>query len=156
MVFYRCASVEVASLSRQQAEIIPRHSAAPIMHNYMGQVTDSDHFATGVDLDLASRYPFAHGAEAICYFRWRQAAYVQEQMHAGLLRPDPLAAPAHNEAARATLELTLVPDVSNVRAEATLVADCASAWAWRHSRRGVISAISALRLRPIAPCAGWA
>ncbi|KKL61819.1 hypothetical protein LCGC14_2191480, partial [marine sediment metagenome] len=31
---------------------------------------------------------FAHGAEAVCYFRWRQAPFAQEQQHAGLLRPD--------------------------------------------------------------------
>lgn len=31
---------------------------------------------------------FAHGAECVCFFRWRQAHFAQEQMHAGLLRPD--------------------------------------------------------------------
>ncbi len=31
---------------------------------------------------------FAHGAEVVCYFRWRQAPFGQEQMHAGLNRPD--------------------------------------------------------------------
>jgi len=31
---------------------------------------------------------FAHGASCVCYFRWRQAPFAQEQMHAGLLRPD--------------------------------------------------------------------
>jgi len=31
---------------------------------------------------------FAHGAELVSYFRWRQAPFAQEQMHAGLLRPD--------------------------------------------------------------------
>ena len=31
---------------------------------------------------------FAHGAECVSYFRWRQAPFAQEQMHAGLLRPD--------------------------------------------------------------------
>ncbi len=31
---------------------------------------------------------FAHGAELVSYFRWRQAPFGQEQMHAGLLRPD--------------------------------------------------------------------
>ena len=31
---------------------------------------------------------FAHGAEVVSYFRWRQAPYAQEQMHAGLNRPD--------------------------------------------------------------------
>jgi beta-galactosidase len=30
----------------------------------------------------------AHGAEMVSYFRWRQAPFAQEQMHAGLLRPD--------------------------------------------------------------------
>ena len=30
---------------------------------------------------------FAHGAEAVCYFRWRQAPFAQEQMHAGLSAP---------------------------------------------------------------------
>lgn len=31
---------------------------------------------------------FAHGASCVCYFRWRQASFAQEQMHAGLLRVD--------------------------------------------------------------------
>ena len=31
---------------------------------------------------------FAHGAEVVSYFRWRQVRYAQEQMHAGLNRPD--------------------------------------------------------------------
>ncbi len=31
---------------------------------------------------------FAHGAEVVSYFRWRQAPFGQEQMHAGLNLPD--------------------------------------------------------------------
>jgi beta-galactosidase len=31
---------------------------------------------------------FAHGAEVVSYFRWRQVRFAQEQMHAGLHRPD--------------------------------------------------------------------
>ncbi|TDO95818.1 beta-galactosidase [Marinomonas balearica] len=31
---------------------------------------------------------FSHGAEVVSYFRWRQAPFAQEQMHAGLLRTD--------------------------------------------------------------------
>lgn len=31
---------------------------------------------------------FAHGAEVVSFFRWRQAPFAQEQMHAGLNRPD--------------------------------------------------------------------
>ncbi len=34
----------------------------------------------------------ARGAQLVSYFRWRQAAHAQEQMHAGLLRPDGVAA----------------------------------------------------------------
>ncbi len=30
----------------------------------------------------------AHGAQTICYFRWRQALFAQEQMHAGIKRAD--------------------------------------------------------------------
>ncbi len=36
----------------------------------------------------------AHGAELVSYFRWRQNPQAQEQMHAGLLRPDGADAPA--------------------------------------------------------------
>ena len=44
---------------------------------------------------------FAHGAEMVSYFRWRQFPKAQEQMHAGLLRPDGEAAPALGEARQA-------------------------------------------------------
>jgi beta-galactosidase len=36
---------------------------------------------------------FAHGAECVSYFRWRQAPFAQEQYHAGLLRPDSVRGP---------------------------------------------------------------
>lgn len=205
MAFRRFASDEVASFNRLQADIIRRHSPAPISHNYMGLITDFDHFATGADLDIAAwdAYPlgflsdrlpadpdhkrrfarqgdpdfqafhhdlyravgrgrwwvmeqqpgpvnwapwnpdplpgmarlwaweaFAHGAEVVCYFRWRQAPFAQEQMHAGLLRPDSAPAPAHDEAAKVARELALMPTVSTARAEVALVFDYPSAWAW--------------------------
>jgi len=31
---------------------------------------------------------FSHGADVVSYFRWRQAPFAQEQMHAGLNKPD--------------------------------------------------------------------
>jgi len=31
---------------------------------------------------------FAHGAEVVSYFRWRQAPFAQEQMHSGLQLPN--------------------------------------------------------------------
>ncbi len=47
----------------------------------------------------------AHGAELVSYFRWRQAPFAQEQMHAGLLRPDSQPAPALAEAAQAAKDI---------------------------------------------------
>ncbi|PWF55486.1 beta-galactosidase [Massilia glaciei] len=43
--------------------------------------------AAGV-VRLWSWQAFAHGAEVVSYFRWRQAPFAQEQMHAGLNRCD--------------------------------------------------------------------
>lgn len=37
---------------------------------------------------LWSWQAFAHGADCVCYFRWRQAPFAQEQMHAGVKRND--------------------------------------------------------------------
>lgn len=211
MAFRRFASDEVAGFNRLQVDIIRRFSDAPIAHNYMGQVTDFDHFAVGADLDIAAwdSYPlgflsdrlpatpehrrrfvrqgdpdfqafhhdlyravgrgrwwimeqqpgpvnwapwnpdpapgmarlwaweaFAHGAEAVCYFRWRQAPFAQEQMHAGLLRPDSVAAPAHDEAEQVARELALMPDVAAGVAQVALVFDYASAWAWEVQPQG--------------------
>ena len=211
MDFRRFASDEVVSFNRLQTDILRKYSAYPIAHNYMGQITDFDHFATGADLDIASwdAYPlgflsdrlpasaehkrrfirqgdpdfqafhhdlyravgrgrwwimeqqpgpvnwapwnpdplpgmarlwaweaFAHGAEAVCYFRWRQAPFAQEQMHAGLLRPDSAPAQAYEEAGIVANELTTMPDVEQGTADVALVFDYASAWAWEIQPQG--------------------
>lgn len=211
MAFRRFASDMVVAFNRVQTEIIRRHSAAPISHNFMGQITDFDHFAVGADLEIATwdAYPlgflsdrltasaehkrrflrqgdpdfqafhhdlyravgrgrwwimeqqpgpvnwapwnpdplpgmarlwaweaFAHGAEAVCYFRWRQAPFAQEQMHAGLLRPDSVAAPAYDEAAQVARELAEMPDQGTATARVGLVFDYASAWAWEVQPQG--------------------
>lgn len=73
---------------------------------------------------------FAHGAEAVCYFRWRQAPFAQEQMHAGLLRSDSVAAPALAEAAQVARELADAPEVEVTPARVAIVFDYESAWAW--------------------------
>ena len=214
MAFRRFASDMVTEFNRVQTTLIRRHSAAPISHNFMGQITDFDHFAVGADLDIATwdAYPlgflsdrltadadhkrrfvrqgdpdfqafhhdlyravggrrnggpaaggrwwimeqqpgpvnwapwnpdplpgmarlwaweaFAHGAEAVCYFRWRQAPFAQEQMHAGLLRPDSVPAPAFDEAGQVARELALMPDQGTAAAKVGLVFDYVSAWAW--------------------------
>ena len=212
MDFRRFSSDQVVSFNRLQVEIIRKHSAAPIAHNYMGAVTEFDHFAVGEDLDIASwdSYPlgflsdripaepehkrrfvrqgdpdfqafhhdlyravgrgrwwimeqqpgpvnwapynpdplpgmarlwaweaFAHGAEAVCYFRWRQAPFAQEQMHAGLLRPDSAPAQAFGEAEQVAQELAEMPSEAGTgKAEVALVFDYASDWAWEIQPQG--------------------
>ncbi|MCC5961167.1 MAG: beta-galactosidase [Rhodobacteraceae bacterium] len=205
MDFRRFSSDQVVAFNRAQTDILRRHSTAPIAHNYMGRVTEFDHFAVGADLDIASwdSYPigflsdrleatpahkaaflrqgdpdfqafhhdlyravgrgrwwvmeqqpgpvnwapynpaplpgmvrlwtweaFAHGAEAVCYFRWRQAPFAQEQMHAGLLRPDSAPAPGLAEAAQVAQELRDMPDAACSKGDVALIFDYASAWAW--------------------------
>lgn len=74
---------------------------------------------------------FAHGAEVVSYFRWRQAPFAQEQMHAGLLRPDSEPAPAYHEASQVARELGAV-GLSGVAAKGkvAVVFDYESEWAW--------------------------
>ena len=79
---------------------------------------------------------FAHGAETVCYFRWRQAPFAQEQQHAGLLRPDSAAAPALAEARQVADEITDLSDVSIAQAPVALLFDYASAWAWETQPQG--------------------
>ena len=211
LAFRRFSSDQVVSFNRRQVDIIRARSDAPISHNYMGRVTDFDHFKVGDDLDIATwdSYPlgfledrfsgedahqrafmrqgdpdfqafhhdlyravgrgrwwvmeqqpgpvnwapynpaplpgmmrlwaweaFAHGAEAVCYFRWRQAPFAQEQMHAGMLRPDNADAPALKEARKVADELREAPDVSAPQAPVALVFDYDSDFAWTTQPHG--------------------
>ncbi|HMO06537.1 MAG TPA: beta-galactosidase [Paracoccaceae bacterium] len=211
MDFRRFSSDQVVAFNAAQTAIIRRHSAAPIAHNYMGRITDFDHFATGADLDIAAwdSYPlgflsdrlevtpehrlafarqgdpdfqafhhdlyravgrgrwwvmeqqpgpvnwapfnpdplpgmarlwaweaFAHGAEAVLYFRWRQAPFAQEQQHAGMLRPDSAPAPACHEAEQVARELAAASQATARPAPVGLVFDYASAWAWATQPQG--------------------
>lgn len=74
---------------------------------------------------------FAHGAEVVSYFRWRQAPFAQEQMHAGLLRPDSEPAPAYEEARQVARELAAsgVAGTAN-KGRVAVVYDYQSEWAW--------------------------
>lgn len=72
----------------------------------------------------------AHGAEVVSYFRWRQAPFAQEQMHAGLLRSDGAEAPASGEAVQVTEDLRQLGSVDCPRADVVIVYDYPSAWAW--------------------------
>lgn len=79
---------------------------------------------------------FAHGAETVCYFRWRQAPFAQEQMHAALLRPDSAPAPALAEARQVADEIATLPQVGTTQAQAALIFDYASAWGWDTQPQG--------------------
>lgn len=209
--FRRFASDQVVAFNQLQADIIRAHSEAPIAHNYMGRVTDFDHYAVGADLDIASwdSYPlgfledrvpastvqqrhyarqgdpdfqafhhdlyravgrgrfwvmeqqpgpvnwapynptplpgmvrlwsweaFAHGAETVCYFRWRQAPMAQEQMHSGLLRPDHVEAPGMVEARQVATEIAQAPEVSATQSKVALIFDYEAEWAWQIQPHG--------------------
>jgi beta-galactosidase len=211
MAFRRFSSDQVVAFNRAQTEILRRHTDAPLIHNYMGRITEFDHFALGEALDIASwdSYPmgflmdrmdadeahkarylqqgdpdfqafhhdlyravgrgrwwimeqqpgpvnwapwnpaplpgmvrlwtweaFAHGAETVCFFRWRQAPFAQEQMHAGLLRPDSIAAPGLSEAAEVAREIAKAPQAGTARAKVALIFDYPSAWAWQVQPQG--------------------
>jgi len=80
---------------------------------------------------------FAHGAEVVSYFRWRQAPFAQEQMHAGLLTPDGRDAPGLKECAQVARELGNGREVAaHPPAKVGLVFDYASAWAWTTEPQG--------------------
>lgn len=211
MAFRRFSSDQVVVFNRLQVDILRKYSDAPITHNYMGRITEFDHFKVGADLDIASwdSYPlgfledrvgaspvhqrefarqgdpdfqalhhdlyravgrgrwwvmeqqpgpvnwaphnpaplpgmvrlwsleaFAHGAEAVCYFRWRQAPFAQEQMHAGLLRPDSVDADVMKELAQVNAELSEMPNVSIGQTSVALIFDYDADFAWATQPHG--------------------
>lgn len=70
----------------------------------------------------------AHGAEVVSYFRWRQAPFGQEQMHAGLNRPDFQPDEGYFEVARVAREAPGVPLEPTARAGVALVFDYEADW----------------------------
>jgi len=73
---------------------------------------------------------FAHGAETVCYFRWRQVPFAQEQMHAGLLRPDSAEAPGLAEVRQVAREIADAPAVSAAQAPVAILFDYDADFAW--------------------------
>jgi beta-galactosidase len=81
---------------------------------------------------------FAHGAGCVAYFRWRQVPFAQEQMHAGLLRPDDMPATAWAEVEQVAAEMQLLGDVSAVapKAPVAIIIDPVSGWVGDIERQG--------------------
>ncbi|SAL41865.1 beta-galactosidase [Caballeronia sordidicola] len=74
---------------------------------------------------------FAHGAGCVSYFRWRQAPFAQEQMHAGLNTPDNRLDLGGKEASQVAKEIDLVTMEDGdlpVAAKVALVWDYEAKW----------------------------
>ena len=80
----------------------------------------------------------AHGASTISYFRWRQAAFAQEQMHAGIKRVDNSRSQAwyEIEAFRDELIQSGLDLQSSVTASVAIVMDPHNQWVTEIERQG--------------------
>ncbi|MFO1037908.1 MAG: beta-galactosidase [Geminicoccaceae bacterium] len=78
----------------------------------------------------------AHGAEVVSYFRWRQAPFAQEQMHAGLNRPDRALSPGGHEATRVGRELQALSLGPSRPAEVAFLFDYEASWITRIQPQG--------------------
>ncbi len=87
---------------------------------------------------------FAHGAEVVSYFRWQQAPFAQEQMHAGLLRPNRLDDVAAGEVRETAATLTHFAGASSIKADVALIFDYQAEWMTAIQPQGV--GFSALRV----------
>jgi beta-galactosidase len=80
---------------------------------------------------------FAHGAEVVSYFRWRQAPFAQEQMHAGLNRPDNSEAEGAGEARVVAAEIAALGQLGPCgRAHVALVFSYEADWHLRTQPQG--------------------
>jgi beta-galactosidase len=70
----------------------------------------------------------AHGAEFVSYFRWRQAPFAQEQMHAGLLRPDCIDDIGADEVRMAAADVQSIGAVGSPPQSAALIYSYESDW----------------------------
>lgn len=71
---------------------------------------------------------FAHGGEVTSFFRWRQAPFAQEQMHAGLLRPDGSPDTGAGEVAQIAMELKSLELPETTRGDIALMLDYDAIW----------------------------
>ena len=71
---------------------------------------------------------FAHDAEVVSYFRWRQAPYAQEQMHAGLMHCDNSPAMGSKEALQVSKEIQEIELPPTQKAEIALLHDYEACW----------------------------
>ena len=96
----------------------------------------------------------AHGAEVVSYFRWRQAPFAQEQMHAGLLRADGERAAVMDEVSRVREDLgKLTLDSETTRpSKIALMTDDQSHWLYQIQPHGVDWDLKTLNFRFYSAC----
>ncbi len=109
-----------------------------IMEQQPGPVNWAPHNPAPRDgmVRLWTHEAFAHGAEVVSYFRWRQAPFAQEQNHAGLLRPDSEPASGFAEAETVAREIAALDLPETTKAPVAIVFDYPSAWAWETQPQG--------------------
>jgi beta-galactosidase len=78
----------------------------------------------------------AHGAEFCSFFRWRQAPFAQEQMHAGLLRPDSGDDQGALEARQASGDIAKIGRVSETPKSVALLFSYEAAWLFETQPQG--------------------
>ncbi len=79
---------------------------------------------------------FAHGAAVVSFFRWRQVPFAQEQMHAGLLRPDSSEAEAWPEIQKLAAELAEIELPAPDKSPVAIIVDHESDWLAQIERQG--------------------
>ena len=75
-----------------------------------------------------TREAFAHDAEVVSYFRWRQAPFAQEQMHAGLMYRDNTPAIGSHEVMQVSNEIQMLNLPETQKSEIALLHDYEACW----------------------------
>jgi len=106
---------------------------------------------------------FAHGAEVMSYFRWRQAPFAQEQTHTGLLLPNAEEDTAAGEVAQLNQELealaafsaseTVQPDTTTQAIDADRIE---TSWANVESDVAIVFSYTGIAIQDIQPPGGEA
>ena len=119
-----------------------------VMEQQPGPVNWAAHNQSPADgmVRLWTWLAYAHGADMVSYFRWRQAPFAQEQFHAGLLLPNSEADQGCLEVAQVAEEMRRLPKGEvKQKAEVAFVLDYESRFATRALPQGrgyVASAIA--------------
>ena len=110
-----------------------------VMEQQPGPVNWAPHNASPLDgmVKLWSWEAFAHGAEVVSFFRWRQAPFAQEQFHAALNLPNgkPSSVWPEVETLKSQMDLLKDYDISS-KCDVAMVFDYESDWALRIVKHG--------------------